>query len=231
VTRTRSRPRAAAVATALAVAVMTAACSKNRGAMRAHVEADVVGGSAPQQAVPVGSAEATPPPPAGAKRTRSTKPKVAVGAPPTVPPDAGTQDAATHLDLVTIRLLVDPPKRAHVYWGAKDFGLAPLEIRRPRGSGPLDLVLRAPGFLTLHTRVFTDRDNGLSIHLVPEAEAARFSGYQTPAPPPPLSHAKAEPAAKHRPDARGAREIQAIAKPTPQSDANNDAASEPAAEP
>jgi hypothetical protein len=95
--------------------------------------------------------------------------------------------AATHVDLVTIRLLVEPSKRAHVFWGAKDFGLAPLELRRPRGSGPLDLVLRAPGFLTLHTRVFTDRDNSLSIHLVPEAEASRFPGYQSPEAP---AHAK-----------------------------------------
>jgi hypothetical protein len=87
---------------------------------------------------------------------------------------------ATHVDLVTIRLLVEPAKRAHVFWGAKDFGLAPLELRRPRGSGPLDLVLRAPGFLTLHTRVFTERDNSLSVHLVPEAEASRFPGYQSP---------------------------------------------------
>lgn len=85
-------------------------------------------------------------------------------------------------DLVTIHVLVQPPQRAHVIWGAKDFGLGPLDIRRPRGSGPLDLLVRAPGYLTLHTRAFTDRDNTLSVRLVPEAEAPRFAGYRAPAP-------------------------------------------------
>jgi hypothetical protein len=91
------------------------------------------------------------------------------------------QDASAPVEMVTIHVLVEPPQRAHVWWGAKDFGLGPLDIRRPRGSGPLDLLVRAPGYLTLHTRAFTDRDNTLSVHLVPEAEAARFPGYQAPA--------------------------------------------------
>jgi len=86
------------------------------------------------------------------------------------------------VEMVTIHVLADPPQRARVVWGAKDFGLAPLDIHRPRGSGPLDLMLSAPGFLTLHTRAFTDRDNTLSVHLVPESEASRFPGYQSPAP-------------------------------------------------
>ena len=73
---------------------------------------------------------------------------------------------------VTIKLLVDANRKAHVFWGRKDLGLAPLEIRRPRGSGPLDLLVIAPGFLPLHTRAFTDRDDTLSLRLYDE-EAAR----------------------------------------------------------
>jgi hypothetical protein len=83
-------------------------------------------------------------------------------------------------DAVTIKLTVDPPKVAHVFWGVRDLGLAPLEIQRPRGSGPLDLVLRAPGYLVHHTRVFTDRNDRLSIHLAPESDGARYSGYHPP---------------------------------------------------
>jgi hypothetical protein len=81
-------------------------------------------------------------------------------------------------EMVTIKLNVEPPKHAHVFWGTKDLGVAPLEIRRPRGSGPLDLVLRAPGFLTFHTRAFTDRDDRIAIRLIPEAEASRVFGYR-----------------------------------------------------
>jgi hypothetical protein len=73
---------------------------------------------------------------------------------------------------VTIKLLAEAGKKAHVFWGRKDLGLAPLEIQRPRGSGPLDLLVSAPGFLPLHTRVFTDRDDVVSLRLY-DAEGAR----------------------------------------------------------
>ena len=82
-------------------------------------------------------------------------------------------------EAITIKVLVDPPQRAHVYWGTKDFGFAPLEITRPRGSGPVDLILRAPGYLTVHTRAFTDRDDKIAIHLVPETDAPRMFGYRS----------------------------------------------------
>ena len=95
-------------------------------------------------------------------------------------PRAFSPDPARALDLVTIKLLVEPPKRAHVFWGVKDLGVAPVELHRPRGSGPMDLALRAPGFLTHHTRVFTERDDTLSIRLSPETEGARYFGYQAP---------------------------------------------------
>jgi len=97
--------------------------------------------------------------------------------------------------MVTIKLLVTPPKLAHVIWGVKDLGVAPLELRRPRGSGPMDLILRAPGFLTHHTRVFTDRDDTLSIRLGPENEAFTFFGYQAPLEKS-LSNAKSKPVTK-----------------------------------
>lgn len=83
-------------------------------------------------------------------------------------------------DVVTIKLTVDPPKVAHVFWGVKDLGLAPLEIQRPRSSGPLDLLLRAPGYLAHHTRVFTDRNDRLTIHLAPESDGARYFGFRPP---------------------------------------------------
>jgi hypothetical protein len=78
---------------------------------------------------------------------------------------------------VTIKLLADASRKAHVFWGRKDLGLAPLEIRRPRGSGPLDLLVIAPGFLPLHTRAFTDRDDTLSLRLYDEAAAGGLLGH------------------------------------------------------
>lgn len=78
---------------------------------------------------------------------------------------------------VTIKLLADGNRKAHVFWGRKDFGAAPLEIRRPRGSGPLDLLVLAPGALPLHTRVFTDHDETLSLRLYDQEAARGLLGY------------------------------------------------------
>jgi hypothetical protein len=78
---------------------------------------------------------------------------------------------------VTLKLVTDANRKAHVFWGRKDLGVAPLEIRRPRGSGPLDLLFVAPGFLPLHTRAFTDHDETLSVRLYDEAAAAGLLGH------------------------------------------------------
>ena len=68
--------------------------------------------------------------------------------------------------------------QAHVWWGRKDLGVAPLEIERPRGSGPLDLVVLAAGCLPLHTRVFTDHDDKIALRLYAETEAPGLLGYR-----------------------------------------------------
>jgi hypothetical protein len=78
---------------------------------------------------------------------------------------------------VTIKLVVDVRWKAHVFWGRKDLGVAPLEIQRPRGSGPLDLLIVADNALPLHTRVFTDRDGSLAVRLYGDSEASELLGY------------------------------------------------------
>ena len=83
-------------------------------------------------------------------------------------------------ETVTIKLVADPQRKARVSWGRKDLGFAPLEIERPRGSGPLDLVVVAPGALPLHTRVYTDRDDKLALRLYGEGEAPSLLGYHAP---------------------------------------------------
>ena len=89
------------------------------------------------------------------------------------PPSSGAADGPQ----VTLKLVADANRKAHVFWGRKDLGVAPLQIRRPRGSGPLDLVFVAPGFLPLHTRAFTDHDETLSVRLYDEAAASGLLGH------------------------------------------------------
>jgi hypothetical protein len=108
-------------------------------------------------------------------------------------------------ETVTIKLVADPARKAHVFWGRKDLGLAPLEVTRPRGSGPLDLVVVTPGALTLHTRVFTDRDDKLALHLYAEDAGPTLLGYRPDdvpddaKPPPPGSKPSTMPTPKPAP--------------------------------
>ena len=64
---------------------------------------------------------------------------------PEPPMEAPRPDAAP--EMVTIKLLADQRAQAHVFWGRKELGIAPLEVMRPRGSGPLDLLVLAEGYL------------------------------------------------------------------------------------
>ena len=124
-----------------------------------------------------GAANRSPSPPAPAAQHQAIPVPAAPDLPlsdeapePVVPGSAGGPQ-------VTLKLLADANRKAHVFWGRKDLGVAPLEIRRPRGSGPLDLLFVAPGFLPLHTRAFTDHDETLSVRLYDEEAASSLLGH------------------------------------------------------
>jgi hypothetical protein len=85
-------------------------------------------------------------------------------------------------DTVKIKLIAEASRKARVSWGRKDLGFAPLELERPRGSGPVDLLIVAPGALPLHTRVYTDRDEKLALRLYAESEGPSLLGYHEPPP-------------------------------------------------
>jgi hypothetical protein len=124
-------------------------------------------------------------PPADAPAPRGPLVAVPVARPPAAAPSpadealvAETPEANPTSETVTIKLVADPQRKARVFWGRKDLGLAPLELQRPRGSGPLDLIVVTPGMLTLHTRVFTDRDDKLALHLYGESDGPTILGYR-----------------------------------------------------
>jgi hypothetical protein len=96
-----------------------------------------------------------------------------------------TPEADPRSAQVLLKLSVTPVE-ADVYWGGKKLGVAgkqPLELRRPRSSGPLDLVIRAEGYLPYHTRLFTDRDDRLTVRLWRPDEATGLLGWKPPLPP------------------------------------------------
>jgi hypothetical protein len=107
-------------------------------------------------------------------------PPAATPSVPSSPDDlvAETPESNPHSETVTVKLVADQARKARVFWGRKDLGFAPLELQRPRGSGPLDLVVVAPGALTLHTRVFTDRDDRLALRFYAATDAPTMLGYR-----------------------------------------------------
>ena len=84
---------------------------------------------------------------------------------------------------VKLKLVITPPARGTLVWGRKKMGeLKPgqmtVEMERPRGSGPLDLVIRAEGFLPHHVRLFSDRDDKLYVRLYHPDDARGLLGYR-----------------------------------------------------
>lgn len=108
--------------------------------------------------------------------------------------DANVDKTATvtgekQTETVRISIQTAPPRKAFVKWGRKSLGVVPvprpLIIERPRDSGPLDLVLRASGYLPVHTRVYTFSDSRVLVRLTPPEEKNKLFGYrEEPAPAP-----------------------------------------------
>ena len=90
-------------------------------------------------------------------------------------------------DKVNITLQTIPPRKAVVKWGNKNLGMIPvprpLVVVRPRDSGPMDLVVRATGFLPVHTRAYTFSDSRVAIKLTPVEEKNTLFGFRAEVPP------------------------------------------------
>ena len=91
-------------------------------------------------------------------------------------------------DKVNITLQTVPPRKAMVKWGNKTLGMIPvprpLVVVRPRDSGPLDLVIRATGFLPVHTRAYTFSDSRVAIKLTTVEEKNTLFGFRAEVPAP-----------------------------------------------
>jgi hypothetical protein len=105
--------------------------------------------------------------------------------PPADEPDlhAEAREADPRSRTVKLKLLITPPATGAVLWGRKKLaalepGQMAVEIERPRDTGPLDVLVRADGFLPHHVRLFTDRDDRLSVRLYRPDEARGLLGYR-----------------------------------------------------
>jgi hypothetical protein len=101
--------------------------------------------------------------------------------------DAGVPPASAPLVVpttATITFTASPAVKATVSWGKKRLGIIapgkPLVVVRPRDSGPLDVVVRAEGFLPVHTRAHTFSDTKVLVKLTPPDQTATLLGYRVP---------------------------------------------------
>jgi hypothetical protein len=76
-----------------------------------------------------------------------------------------------------------PPEKALVFWGKKSIGQIrgknkPLILERPRDSGPMDVVIRAQGYLPVHSRAYTFTDTKVYVKLTTLEDKKTLFGYR-----------------------------------------------------
>ena len=111
-------------------------------------------------------------------------------APPELPAVTVVEDAGVPVDpkvvptTATLVFSTHPPAKATVTWGKKKLGRIepgkPLVVVRPRDSGPLDVIVRADGFLPVHTRAHTFSDTKIPVKLTRPTEMSTLLGYRIP---------------------------------------------------
>lgn len=121
-------------------------------------------------------AQAPPPATTPAPSPAPVPPASAAPSPPPAPPEDPT--------IARITFTTVPAVQATVSWGTAKLGRitpqAPLIVKRPRDSGPLDVIVRANGFLPVHTRAHTFADNKLQVKLTRPDQKSTLLGYRAP---------------------------------------------------
>jgi len=117
---------------------------------------------------------------------RSTPPTAAAAMPGTLPaagapaPPKPPQDP--HRARITFTTI--PMTNAKVVWGKQTLGsITPkqaLTIVRPRDTGPLDVMVYAPGFLPVQTRAHTFEDSQIIVKLTTPENKQTLWGYRAP---------------------------------------------------
>jgi hypothetical protein len=83
-----------------------------------------------------------------------------------------------------ITFTTNPSANATVSWGKTRLGVigpkAPLVIVRPRDSGPLDVMVRAVGYLPVQTRAHTFGDSRIVVKLTKPDQTQSLVGYKAP---------------------------------------------------
>lgn len=116
---------------------------------------------------------------------------------------------------VTLSFSTRPSVRARVYYGKKLLGTTPFEVQWPHDSGPVDVVVRAGGYIPVNTRAYTFRDDSVVVELTRPANASRLLGYKKKIEPPPDEPAEGEETVVDPAGAEGAATPEPVPTPAP----------------
>lgn len=116
---------------------------------------------------------------------------------------------------ITLSFSTRPSVRARVYYGKKLLGTTPFEIQWPHDSGPVDVVVRAGGYIPVSTRAYTFRDDDIVVELTRPVDASRLLGYKKKIEPPPDEAAAGEETVVDPAGAEGAATPQPAPTPAP----------------
>lgn len=141
--------------------------------------ADVAANRAAQPAASGAAAPATPATP-GVPGTQPTA--AAAGGGPAAPPAPPKPPQDSQRARITFSTI--PPTNAKVVWGRQTLGTItsrqPLTVIRPRDTGPLDVMVYAPGFLPVQTRAHTFEDTQIIVKLTTPENQSTLWGYRAP---------------------------------------------------
>lgn len=79
---------------------------------------------------------------------------------------------------VELSVRTNPRVAARVYHGKELLGTAPFSFKWPKDTGALDLVLKASGYLPVNTRLYTYRDDKVTVDMFKESEGHKLFGYR-----------------------------------------------------
>ena len=121
---------------------------------------------------------AVPPPPA------ASAPPAQPDAAPASKPATDTTPAEPLRETARITFVTNPPAHATVSWGKMRLGVITpkqaLVVVRPRDSGPLDVVVRAVGYMQVTTRAHTFGDSRIVVKLTTLELKSTLLGYKAP---------------------------------------------------
>jgi hypothetical protein len=79
---------------------------------------------------------------------------------------------------VNLAIYTEPHIYAHVYHGKEFLGDTPLKLVWAKDTGPLDVVLKAKGYLQINTRLYTYRNDKITVKMRKIEEANQLFGYK-----------------------------------------------------